>query len=384
MASSLSRPARSKPSRSTPDFSFGIEEEYFLVNSTTMEVASETPDSLFACLGPRRTRLEREMLQSQLEVSTRPHLTSRMARSELKQLRETAASAAANHGLALLACGTLPNGYWRQAVHTHKPRYDKLMQSLQMIGQRNMLCALHVHVELPQPRRRVEIMSRMLPYVPLFVALSTSSPFWESRPTGLKGYRLAAYDELPRTGLPEIFANEREYDAYLEAMTRSGAIADGTHIWWSLRPAQHYPTLELRAMDSCTRVDDSIAIASLYRAIARHLYLNPEVNRDLDVVDRALAVENKWRAQRYGVEASFVSRQGAIPIAAYFHDLCEMIGDDIEMLTCNDEIDHCRNIIDQGSSADAQLTVFRSHQGQGTKAALRAVSEWVAEATVTA
>ena len=126
-----------------------------------------------------------------------------------------------------------------------------------MIGQRNMLCGMHVHVEFPDPARRVDVMTRMLPYVPLFIALSTSSPFWQGRVTGLKGYRLAAYDELPRTGLPELFRSNAEYDAYVDAMVTSGAMPDASHLWWTVRVSQKYPTLELRAPDCCTRIDDT-------------------------------------------------------------------------------------------------------------------------------
>ncbi len=110
----------------------------------------------------------------------------------------------------------------RVGAKSPKDRYDKVMDDLQMIGQRNMLCGMHVHVEFPDPARRIDVMTRMLPYLPLFIALSTSSPFWQRRATGLKGYRLAAYDELPRTGLPELFRTTAEYDAYVDAMVRSG------------------------------------------------------------------------------------------------------------------------------------------------------------------
>ena len=175
-----------------------------------------------------------------------------------------------------------------------------------MIGQRNMLCGLHVHVELPDPDDRVDVMTRMLPYLPLFIALATSSPFWRSRPTGLKGYRLAAYDELPRTGVPELFRTKEEFDAYVDALVKAGVMEDSSYMWWSMRPSLKHPTLELRAPDCPTLVDDSIAIAALYRSLARRLTRNPELNRDITAVTRAIVVENKWRAQRYGVHGTFV------------------------------------------------------------------------------
>src|SRR6202022_1834965 len=120
------------------------------------------------------------------------------ARAELRNLRQTLATVGAEHGLAILASGTHPTAFWGSALQTQKDRYDLVMEDLQMIGQRNMLCGMHVHVELPDPDERVDVMCRMLPYLPLFVALATSSPFWGSRPTGLKGYRLAPHVHLPR------------------------------------------------------------------------------------------------------------------------------------------------------------------------------------------
>src|SRR4051794_5674686 len=176
--------------------------------------------------------------------------------------------------------------------------------------------------------------------------------------TGLKGYRLAAYDELPRTGLPDMFTKEKDYLSYVEAMTKSEVISDASHVWWSIRPSLKYPTLELRICDSCTRVEDAVAIAALYRAVIRHLYMHPETNRRLTAVDRALATENKWRAQRYGAEMSFVTQDGLIPIAEFLDSLCDQMAADIEALDCRDEAYHCRNMLKGGTSADRQIEVF--------------------------
>src|SRR4051794_4638051 len=170
--------------------------------------------------------------------------------------------------------------------------------------------------------------------------------------TGLKGYRLAAYDELPRTGLPDMFTKEKDSLSYVEAMTKSGVISDASHVWWSIRPSLKYPTLELRISDTCTRVDDAVAIAALYRVVIQHLYMRPTTNRGLSAVDRALAAENKWRAQRYGAEMSFVTREGLMPITEFLDGLCEQMAPDIEALDCVDELRHCRNILKGGTSAD--------------------------------
>jgi carboxylate-amine ligase len=380
MVSSLLRQRRSDLPATADAFRFGIEEEYFVCCAKTLAPATETPESLFLAYG--ETSLGREMLQAQLEVATRPHWKLSDAREELKKLRGMAARSAEDRGFRILACGTHPMGKWREAVQTPKRRYDEVMEGLQMLGQRNMLCGMHVHVEIPEPSRRVNVMARSLPYLPLLLALSTSSPFWEGRLTGLKGYRLAAYDELPRTGLPDLFTHEGEYVAYIEAMTSSGAMADATHVWWSIRPSLKYPTLELRIADSCTRVEDSVALAALYRAIIRHLCVNPEVNRKFDTVDRALAVENKWRAQRYGTDMTFVSRDGAIPIGEFLDSVCRQLAPDIDALDCIDEIDHCRDMITRGSSADRQIEVFRHHESEGAAEALGKVCRWIAATSV--
>ena len=364
-------------------FQFGIEEEYFLCDGATLQPAMSTPETLFAH-GDAGTgaRLNREMLQAQAEVATHPHTSCRSARDELIQLRHVAAEAAAKHGLAILASGTHPTADWRQAVHSPKQRYDELMQGLQMVGQRNMLCGMHVHVQVPDPDTRIDVMARMIPYVPLLLALSTSSPFWRSWRSGLKGYRLTAYDELPRTGMPELFRSMRDYEAYVSALVCSGAIPNATHVWWAIRPSDKYPTLELRATDCCTRLDDALAIAALYRCLVRHLCRRPFLNAGLDTVDRAIAVENKWRAQRYGVEASFVSPAGAVSMTELLDDTLEKIAPDAEALECGDHVLHCRTIVRSGSSADAQLRMFAQENGADEHGHLDAVLRWIAASSL--
>jgi glutamate---cysteine ligase / carboxylate-amine ligase len=369
------------------DYKFGIEEEYFLVDAETKSVAREMPRKFLEQLKSMTGgQVAGEMLQSQIEVMTVPHTSIADARTELRFLRQTVANIAAEHGLAILAVGTHPTATWRSAVQTQADRYDAVMEDLQMIGQRNMLCGLHVHVELPDPDDRVDIMMRMLPYLPLFIALATSSPFWRARPTGLKGYRLAAYDELPRTGVPELFRTPAEYEAYIAALVKAGVMNDSSYVWWAIRPSLKHPTLELRAPDSCTLVEDSVAIAALYRTIARHLTRNPWHNWDLTAVTRAIVVENKWRAQRYGVSGTFVdtSGNGAVTVVEMLEQVLEEVERDATALGCLPEVQHCRKIAGGGTSADTQLAVFERAQGESDDrdGALRAVTDWIAEATL--
>jgi glutamate---cysteine ligase / carboxylate-amine ligase len=366
-------------------FKFGIEEEFFLVDADTKSAARAMPAAfLDAAKKATGGQVSGELLQSQVEIATLPHTDMATAREELRFLRQALAKIAAEHGLAILAAGTHPTAAWRDMQQSESGRYDAVMHDLQMIGQRNMLCGMHVHVEFPDPARRVDVMTRMLPYLPLFIALSTSSPFWQGRATGLKGYRLAAYDELPRTGLPELFRGNGDYDEYVAAMMRSGAIKDASHLWWAIRPSLKYPTLELRAPDCCTRLDDAIAIAALYRVLARHLYIDTGHNAGLSVVDRSIAVENKWRAQRYGVGGTFASRSGAIAVGEMLDRVLELVAADAAALGCTGEVEHCRKIAAEGTSAEAQVKIFTENEHEGADIALNKVARWIRDTTLVA
>jgi carboxylate-amine ligase len=370
----------------TGTYQFGIEEEYFLVDAETKAVTITRPDHfLHALKSTLGNQVSTEMLQGQIEVMTLPHVDVATATAELRHLRQTVAKIARDFGLGILASGTHPTGDWHKAQPSAGARYDEIMDDLQLIGLRDLLCGMHVHVELPDGEDRVDVMSRMLPYLPLFVALSTSSPFWDSHCTGLKGYRLAAYDELPRTGVPELFRTTEEFEAYIEALVRAGVIKDSSYIWWAIRPSLKHPTLELRAPDSCTFVDDSVAIASLYRSLTRQLVHNPMHNQNMTAVDRALVVENKWRAQRYGVHGTFVAadRQSGISVAELLDQVLESVMPHADALGCAPQVRRCRAIVGGGTSADAQLAVYAAHEPkEGDKRALAAVNDWIAAATL--
>lgn len=369
------------------EYRFGIEEEYFVVDGESLAVLRKMRSAFVMALkrnlGPTVTR---EMLQTQIEVMTQPALSVESARSELRNARRMVGQIAAEHDYSFFAAGTHPAATWSDTVQTPAQRYDGVMHDLQMIGERNLLCGLHVHVEVPDPSMRVDIMRRMTPFVPVLIALATSSPFWRGRRTGLMGYRLAAYDELPRTGMPPLFGSKQDYDDYIGTLVDARVIPDETYIWWTLRPSKRHPTLELRAPDSCTHVEDAIAIASMYRALARHLVENPSVNDDLNVVDSAIAQENKWRAQRYGIHGSFVDRKSrrAVTIPEYVEELLERIGGDARALDCDTSIASVRKILQRGTSADSQISVYREaeHRTGSRTEALKAVSAWLADTTL--
>jgi carboxylate-amine ligase len=369
------------------EYQFGIEEEYFVVDGDSKAVLRKMRSAFVMALkrdlGPTVTR---EMLQTQIEVMTQPATSMESARAELRNARAAVGNIAAEHGYSFFASGTHPSATWSDTAQTPAQRYDGVMHDLQMIGERNLLCGLHVHVELPDPDMRVDVMRRMAPFVPVLMALATSSPFWRGRRTGLMGYRLAAYDELPRTGMPPFFGSKQDYDEYIGTLVDARVIPDETYIWWALRPSKKHPTLELRAPDSCTHIDDAIAIASLYRSLARHLVGHPDLNADLNVVDAAIALENKWRAQRYGIHGSFVDRKTrrAVTVQEYVEELLGRIEGDARALGCDTALASARTILKRGTSADSQISVFREaeHRTGSRSEALKAVSAWLAETTL--
>jgi carboxylate-amine ligase len=366
------------------EFSFGIEEEYFLVDRDTGAAARKMPEGFLAAakadLGERVTG---EFLQSQIEIVTAPQTDMRAAGRELRRLRRRLDEIAGEHGLAILAAGTHPTADWERSRQTQGERYDNVMDDLQMIGQRNMLCGMHVHVELPDPDDRIDVMTRLLPHIPLLIALSTSSPFWRSRATGLKGYRLAAYDELPRTGIPELFGTKAAFDAYIEALVQADVMPDASYIWWAVRPSLKHPTLELRAPDVCTRVEDAVAIAALYRTLVGRLSRYPWQSWNMNAVARAIVVENKWRAQRYGLQGTFarIEGDGSIGVTEMLERTIDEVRPHADELGCLEEVLHCRRIVERGTSADRQLEIYDQF-ADNPEHALRQVTDWLARTTV--
>lgn len=370
-------------------YSLGMEEEYFVFDAATRRAVRRVDKRFMkaakAALGDRVTA---EMLQSQIEVVTPPCDSTAEARAHLAHYRRTLGEAAADRKLGLAAMGTFPLAFWPEQIMTPKERYGAIMDDLQMIGMRNMLCGLHVHVEVPDIDTRINLLMRLTPYLPLLLALSTSSPFWQGHFTGLTGYRLAAYDELPRTGLPELFRTNEDYREFVDALVGAKIIPDASYIWWALRPSKTYPTIELRVADSCTRLDDAVAIAALFRCLVRALDRDRGLNAGFDRVGRAISKENKWHAQRYGIAATFVDPFSRQPMStkAWLGRVRGLVTDDIAYFGCAAEIDRLEAILHEGTSADRQIALFTQAQAAGRRrlTAFKEVIDWVAAETLAA
>ncbi len=361
-------------------YQFGIEEEYFLADSTTRDTPRRTKP-FHDAVRARVPTVERELLAAQAEVATAPTDSPAVARAQLLELRTGLTETGRDHGLLVLASGTQPVARWDRQRQTKKERYSRLMQQMQMLGQRNLVCGMHVHVEVPRPAERVDLMNRLLPFTPLLLALSASSPFWQGRDTGLAAYRLSVWGEMPRTGLPDLFETAADYDRYVAAMVRSGAITDASFLWWTLRPSIHFPTLELRVADSCTRLDDTLGIAALYRCLVRLVDRLPTLNRGQTGLARAITAENLWRAQRDGIRAEFLDIDGGtVSLAAGLDALLVQLEEDAAALRCEADLEWVRTIAAQGTSADRQLAIFAAAPGDARQA-LSATVDWIAAAT---
>lgn len=365
------------------EFTFGIEEEFFVVHERTLLIEPQAHGTLMARANELAGGgINPELLQSQVETATPVCVDFDEARSHLKRLRRGLADAAKELGLSVIAAGTHPTAEWPDQLQTQKERYDDVVSELQLLAFRNLVCGLHVHVGLPDDETRMDVMRRSIPFLPILLALSCSSPFWRGMDSGFASYRLTSYDELPRTGLPPLFGSWGEYLAYTGVLQRAGIIANPSYIWWAIRPSFRYPTLELRIADACTSVEDSLTIAALYRALVRALTLDPALNADLNSPERALAKENKWRVQRFGLDAELVDpfrEQASLKATQAARRLAELVRPHAEALGCAAEVAGVERILSHGTSSDRQLAIYREavERGMSRPNALADVKAWL-------
>lgn len=373
---------------SDPSFTVGIEEEYLLVDRGTRDIATEPPAAMIEECGSLIRNLVRpELLRSQIEVGTRVCHTIGQAREELAWLRRTVAGVAGGHGLAPIAASTHPFSEWQDQRHTDKERYHMLARDLQAMARRLLICGMHVHVGIDNDDDlRVDLINQACYFLPHLLALSTSSPFWRGEDTGLKSYRLSVFNELPRTGLPEYFESFGEYQRHVRILTDAGLITDGSLLWWDIRASANFPTIEMRITDVCTRLDDAVAIAAMFVCIVRMLYRLRRVNQRWRRYSRMLINENRWRAQRYGVDEGLVDfgKGRIVPFPELLEELIELIGEDTEALGCRAQVEHARQIVHEGTSAHRQIETYARAVAAGadTAEALRTVVDGLIEETV--
>jgi carboxylate-amine ligase len=329
-----------------PECTLGIEEEYFLVDKTTRNVVGDPPDGMLAeCEALLGAQVSPEFLRSQIEIGTRVCMSLDEARADLRRLRGTIASVAAGHGMAPIAAATHPFARWEAQKTTERVRYQSLESDLQGVGRRLAICGMHVHIGIPDDELRIDLLNQASYFLPHLLALSTSSPFWQGENTGLKSYRLAVFDEMPRTGTPERFASWGEYRRHIDILVGAGLIEDATKLWWDLRPSDRFPTLEMRITDCCTTLEDALSIAALFRCLLRMLWRLKRENQRWRLYARMLIDENRWRAQRYGFDQGLVDfgRGAIVPYAELLDEILELVDPDARHFGCIGEVSHAKS-----------------------------------------
>ncbi len=352
-----------------PTFTIGIEEEYLLVDRDTRNLINDAPkDMLPACEELLKGQVTPEFLQCQIEVGTRVCKSLAEARGDLAHLRRTVARIAEQFGLALIAASTHPFANWVEQKRTPKDRYAAIAHDMQAVVRRLMISGMHIHVGIDDDDLRIDLMNQVSYVLPHFLALSTSSPFWVGEDTGLKSYRIAVWNEMPRTGLPERFDSYGEYAQHVDILVKTGVIEDATKIWWDIRPSARFPTLEMRICDTCTRLEDTLCIAALYLCWLRMLYRLRVANHRWRIYAPMLVNENRWRAQRYGFDKGLIDfgRESIVSYAQLLEEIIQRVQEDAEYFGCQAEVEHARTILARGTSAHQQLATYAKALDSGS------------------
>ena len=370
----------------TPEFTIGIEEEYLLVDPVTRDLVSDPSDDIMTeCERRLGARVAPEFMRAQIEVGTSVCRSIAQARDDLIGLRRCVGEVARAHGTEVIAASTHPFATWQPQKTTERQRYKQLEQDIGVPVRRLLICAMHVHVGIEDPDLRIDLMNQVRYFLPHLLVLTTSSPFWQGEMSNLKSYRLAVFDELPRTGIPETYMSFGEYQKHLNALIQVGVIEDGTKIWWDIRPSARFPTLEMRICDICTRIEDTVSVAALYVCLIRMLWRLKRMNAAWRRYKTFLINENRWRAMRYGFESGLIDfgRGELVPYADLLEEVIELVQPDAEALGCLDEVAHARRILERGTSADNQIAVYRRALAQGASPedASRAVVDWLVQET---
>ena len=344
-----------------PSLTIGIEEEYQIIDPRTRELRSYITQILEEGRLILREQVKPELHQSIVEVGTNVCKTPAEARAELVRLRRAIMQLAARNHLKIAAAGTHPFSSWHTQEITPMERYMGVRKDMGELAQRLLIFGTHVHIGIEDREFLIDAMNVSRYLLPHVLCLSTSSPFWMARNTGLKSYRSVIFRNFPRVGIPPVFQSWAELEHLVDTMVRTNCIPDGSKLWWDVRPNWKYPTLEFRLCDVCTRVDEAVCIAAIFQAVVAKLWKWRRENLTFRVYPTVLIEENKWRAVRYGLDGKLMDlgKQQELPADDLIRELVEwFIGDVIDELGSRKEIEYVYHILKNGSSADRQLAVF--------------------------
>ena len=346
---------------SRPSLSIGIEEEYQTIDPETRDLRSHIQSEIL----PKAKRalqesVKAEMHQSVIEVGTKVCRTIKEAREDICNLRREMITLASQNGLLLAAGSTHPFADWKVQEIYPDERYHRVLEELQMVARANLVFGLHVHVGIEDRNTSIHIMNSMRYFLPHILALSANSPFWEGQPTGFKSYRSKVFERFPRTGIPDVFANWADYETFVNLLVKTGCIDDGKKIWWDIRPHPHFNTLEVRVCDIPMRVDETMAIAALIQATVAMLYKLHASNKSYRIYGRALLMENKFRAARYGLGGKLIDfgKEEEVPLRDLILEYLDLVDDEVDELGSREEINYIHQMLKMGTGADRQLRVY--------------------------
>jgi carboxylate-amine ligase len=337
----------------------GIEEEFQIVDANGElsphidAVMEQATPSLGEAVKP-------EMMQSVVEIGTKVCANVAEAREEIVRLRTSLVEILSKADLRLVSAGTHPFSRWESQLVTEKERYRAMETEMQDVVRELLIFGMHVHVGISDPDLRIDLYNEARYILPHLLCLSTSSPFWLGRNTGLQSYRSVLWSRFPRTGIPPEFESWDEFENFLELLVKTNSIQDGSKIWWDLRPHHLYPTIEFRICDAATRVDETICLAALTQAFVAKLLKLRRQNLGFRKYAPRLIRENKWRAMRHGMNGKLIDfgKQEEVPESDLINELLEFVDDVVDELGSRKDCEYALTIIEEGTSAQRQLKVF--------------------------
>jgi len=332
-----------------PTFNIGIEEEYQTIDPETRDLRSHIQVELLE-KGKRilQERVKAEMHQSVVEVGTGVCRNIKEAKAEIKMLRRDIVKLAKENGLRLASVATHPFADWRVQEIYPDDRYKHIVEDMQLVARANLIFGLHVHIGIRY-------------FLPHLLALSTNSPFWLGMNTGLKSYRCKVFDKFPRTNIPDYFPSWGEYENFIKLLIKTNCIDNAKKIWWDIRPHPFFNTIEFRVCDIPMRADETIALAALIQATVAKLYKLHTANQGFRLYRRALLMENKWRAARYGMAGKLIDfgKQTEVPAKDLILEYLEFVDDVVDELDSREELNYIHTMLEAGSGADRQLRVYQ-------------------------
>ncbi len=351
---------------SSAPYTLGVEEEYMLLDPDTWDLVQHIDSMLAGIDGEFAARLNPELMESVLEITTPVCSGPAEIGEQLRKLRAYVGELALERGCRFASAGTHPFSLFERQRITEKDRYRELVDQLQYIARRELIFGMHVHAAVASPEASVQVLNGLIVHLPELLALSASSPFWRGERTGLHSSRQMVFSAFPRSGVPPRFANYEEFAAVVGQLERTGCIADYTHIWWDIRPHPRLGTLELRVCDAVTRLEDVVAIAAYFQALVKLLSEQVEAGEEVPAYHRALTTENKWLVARHGLEAPVMDlRTGddeRVSVAELIRRTVRELEPHARELGSERELAGIEEILARGTSADSQLRAWDESQ----------------------